>query len=154
MVNKGATFLGFSKFSKGKSVLELCIIVTAVVKFLRKRVNVVIFLSCFYLFQITKPSATSFENLVGFFQKFLNVSSFNNDQQKNKFDFDLQYHEWRSQLQNVHLDYSVVSIKRTGCNKWTGWSKFFFSTWKKEQGGAKFFFSTWKKSTVWEKTSK
>ena len=66
-------------------------------------------LSCFfvffYLFQITKPSATSFENLVGFFQKFPNVSSFNNDQQKNKFDFDLQYREWRSQLQNVHLNY-------------------------------------------------
>ena len=35
--------------------------------------------------------------------------------------------------------YSVVSIKRTGCNKRTGWNKFFFSTWKKEQGGAKFF---------------
>ena len=64
-----------------------------------------IFCLVFYLFQITKPSATSFENLVGFFQKFLKVSSFNNDQQKNKFDFDLKDHEWRSQLQIVHLNY-------------------------------------------------
>ena len=42
----------------------------------------------------------------------------------------------KTQLGN---NYSVVSIKRTECNKRTGWSKFFFSTWKKEQSGAKFF---------------
>ena len=53
----------------------------------------------FYLFQITKPSATSFENLVEIFQKFPNVSSFYDDQDKYEFDFDLQYHEWKSQLE-------------------------------------------------------
>ena len=51
-------------------------------------------LSCFfvffYLFQITKPSATSFENLVGFFQKFPNVSSVYDERHKNEFDFNLQ----------------------------------------------------------------
>ena len=51
--------------------------------------------------------------------------------------------------------YSVVSIKRTGCNTRTGWSKKFFLVHeKKEQGGANFFLEHDKKSTGWEKTPK
>ena len=46
---------------------------------------------------------------------------------------------------NKICKYSVVSIKRSGCNKQTGWSKITFSTWKIDQGGKKISFSTWKK---------
>ena len=57
--------------------------------------------------------------------------------------------------------YSVVSIKRTGCNKRVGGAKILFSTWKKEQGGKKKSFSTRKKDqggkkisfSAWKKSS-
>ena len=34
-------------------------------------------------------------------------------------------------------NYSVVSIKQTGCNQQTGWSKNFIQYIKKDQGGKK-----------------
>ena len=47
-------------------------------------------------------------------------------------------------LKVVHTaSYSVVSIKQTGCNKQTEWSKnFIYYMKKKDQGGAKISFST------------
>ena len=44
------------------------------------------------------------------------------------------------------LNYSVVSIKRTGCNKRTGWSKNFIQYMKKQSGWCKNFIQYMKKT--------
>ena len=51
--------------------------------------------------------------------------------------------------------YSVLSIKWTGGNKWTGWAEFFHLLHEKRvQGGAKDIFITWKMRSGWGKNFK
>ena len=56
---------------------------------------------------------------------------------------------------NKGIFFIVVSIKRTGCNKRTGWAEFFHLLHEKRvQGGAKNIFITWKMRSGWGKNFK